>query len=289
MPTNGSAGCTRRVTAAPMPPMAVPALATAARKHGVTIHRLRRARARDAGRAGQRRRHREGHHPHPIRAAGGRRVVAAVLLAPRHRAADRPRQRHRVPDHAGAGNHLRCARHRFLLHPPPPRRRLHAGAAQPRHGGVAARSVPLRAHVLADPSASPERVEAVVRQVVPRPDRARHELELRQNRRRSRPNACAIRAGHVAGQRGARVADQLEPRVARTSRSRKPGAAPIDRTPGHHPRDLAGRCACPASSLRPAFSGHGFGIGPAAGQACRRHRDRRDAAGRPRWPTATSA
>ena len=161
---------------------------------------LRRARAGDAGRTGQRRRHREGHHSHASRAAVRRRMVIAVLPPPRHRAADRPRQRHRVPDHAGAGDHLGRARHRFLLHPPPSRRRFHAGAAQSRHGRAVARSVPLRAHVLADLSASPQRPEDVVRQVVLRPDHARHQLEPRQAvavRDRARARS---RAGHVAGQ-----------------------------------------------------------------------------------------
>ena len=69
---------------------------------------LRRARAGDAGRTGERRRHREGHHSHAVGAAGGRRLVVAVLPPPRHRAADRPRQRHRMPHHAGAGDHDRA-------------------------------------------------------------------------------------------------------------------------------------------------------------------------------------
>lgn len=83
------------------PSMAVPALATAARKHGVTIHQLRRARAGDTRRTRQRRRHREGHHSHASGAAVGWRVVVAVLPPSRHRVADRSRQRHRMPHHAG--------------------------------------------------------------------------------------------------------------------------------------------------------------------------------------------
>ena len=232
--------------------MAVPALAAAARKHGVTVRQGCAARLLET----------QGGRVSAVVTEQGTIRAPSVLLA------------------GGAWSSLFCRRHgielpigivnatacrttpapesRWVLsHWPPPRWPLHAGAAQPRQGGVVAGSISLCPDLLADLQAPPEGLGKSFFDQFVRGTNWRFSTNLH----RSRPRACAI--PRQICRSSARL-DQVKSRIE-GHRSRG-GLGRHDRSYArHHFGDFSHRNNA-AFSLATRFSGHGFGIGPAAGK-----------------------
>jgi glycine/D-amino acid oxidase-like deaminating enzyme len=165
------------------PSMAVPALAAAARKHGVTIHQGCAARGLEtqSGRVSAVVTERGTIRAQSVLLAGG---AWSSLFC----------RRHGIELPIGIVNATACRttpapKSRWVLsHSPPPRWRLHAGAAQPRQGGVVAGSVSLCPDLLADLQAPPEGA------LESRSSISSCEVRtgVSTNLHRSRPRACAI-------------------------------------------------------------------------------------------------
>jgi glycine/D-amino acid oxidase-like deaminating enzyme len=161
------------------PSMAVPALAAAARKHGVTVHQGCAARLLET----------QGGRVSAVVTEQGTIRAPSVLLAGGVFC-----RRHGIELPIGIVNATACRttpapESRWVLsHSPPPRWRLHAGAAQPRQGGVVAGSVSLCPDLLADLQAPPEGA------LESRSSISSCEVRtgVSTNLHRSRPRACAI-------------------------------------------------------------------------------------------------
>ncbi|MFK4672296.1 glycine/D-amino acid oxidase-like deaminating enzyme [Bradyrhizobium diazoefficiens] len=261
------------------PSMAVPALATAARKHGVTIHQGCAARG--------------------LETTGGR-VSAVVTEKGTIRAQS-------VLLSGGAWSSLFCRRHGIELPiglvnatacrttPGPEitsgalgtdfyciRRRLDGGFTLAlRNRGTVELSPDLFRYARTFwPTYLHRRngLKMSFGKSVLRPAHARHQLEPRQAVAVRDRTGARSRARHVAGQCGAISADQVQPRIE--GHQDRGSLGRHDRLHARYdPGDLAGRCAAGLLPrhrlLRPRLRHR-----PCGRQARRRHRDRLDAAGR---------
>jgi len=84
------------------------------------------------------------------------------------------------------------------------------------------------------------------------------------NRRPSRPNACAIPRRHVAGQFRARSLIEANPGLKEIQIGG--GLGRYDRCHARHVPVISAVDSLPGFFLATGFSGHGFGLGPAAGK-----------------------
>ncbi|MFC7607875.1 NAD(P)/FAD-dependent oxidoreductase [Teichococcus aestuarii] len=191
-------------------------------------------------------------------------MVHPVLPPPRHRPAAGDGDGHRLPHHRRAGADRGCAGHAGLLHPPARGWRLHRGAARPRHAAPDAGRAALRPPVLAHLPPARRQAEDPRRQAIPRRADGRRLLVPRPRSPFERTRVLDPAPDMALVEEALAMLRAAYPSLAGIGCA-EAWAGSIDSTPDAVPVISAVE-KLKGFHLATGFSGHGFGIGPAAGR-----------------------